>query len=115
MTRMTLITGAERRRQWSFDQRQEIVAAASAPGAVVAEVERRWDICTRLIYKWLREERRAACETGFTPVIVRGDPPAAAADRESAMITVEIGGARLRIGTNASAALVMAILKALRS
>lgn len=115
MARMTLITGAERRRQWSFDERQQIVAAASAPGAVVAEVGRRWDICTSLIYKWLREERRAACELGFTPVIVKGDPPAAAGDPESAMITVEIGGARVRIGAGAPAGLVMATLKALRS
>jgi transposase len=50
MARMTLITGTERRRQWSFDERQQIVAAASAPGAVVAEVGRRWDVSTSLIY-----------------------------------------------------------------
>ena len=40
MAQMTLVTGTERRRQWSFDERQEIVAAASAPGAVVSEVGR---------------------------------------------------------------------------
>jgi hypothetical protein len=56
-----------------------------------------------------------ACESDFTPVIVKGDPPAAAGDPESAMITVEIGGARVRIGADAPAALIVATLKALRS
>src|ERR1019366_6844571 len=51
MTQMTLITGAERRRRWSFDERERILAAASAPGAVVAEVGRRWDVCTKALSK----------------------------------------------------------------
>jgi transposase len=112
---MTLITGAERRRQWSFDERQQIVAAASAPEAVVAEVGRRWDVSTSLIYKWLREVRRAGRESGFRPVIVKGEPHAVACDPPDATITVDIGGARVRIGADAPAALVIATLKALRS
>ena len=75
MPKVTLITGAERRRRWSADEREQILAAVNAPGAVVAEVGRRWDVCTSLIYKWLREERQAARESGFTPVIVKSDAP----------------------------------------
>ena len=112
---MTLIKGAERRRQWSFDERQQILAAVNAPGAVVAEVGRRWDICTSLIYKWLREERHAARELGFTPVIVKSELHAVACEPPDATITVDLGGARVRIGADAPAALVMATLKALRS
>lgn len=115
MAQMTLITGAERRRRWSLEEREQILAAASAPGAVVAEVGRRWDVCTSLIYKWLREERRAACEGGFTPVMVQSDPPAAANDPRPSAITVELGDARVRIGASAPTALVVATLKALRS
>ncbi len=111
----TLITGVERRRRWSADEREQILAAVNAPGAVVAEVGRRWDICTSLIYKWLREERQAARESGFTPVIVKSEPHAVASDPPDAAITVDIGGARVRIGADAPAALVMATLKALRS
>ena len=52
MSRMTLITGDERRRRWSEEDRVRILAAIEEPGAVVAEVARREDICTSLVYKW---------------------------------------------------------------
>jgi transposase-like protein len=48
---MTLITGGERRRRWSSEERAQILAAIEEPGAVVAEVARRADICTSLVYK----------------------------------------------------------------
>src|ERR1019366_4544678 len=115
MTQMTLITCAERRRRWSFDERERILAAAGAPGAVVAEVGRRWDVCTSLIYKWRREERGVGGGGGVAPVIVEDKPPSAAREPEAATIMVEVGGARIRIGAGAPAALVVAILQALRS
>ena len=114
MAQMTLITGAERRRRWSSDEREQILAAANAPGAVVAEVGRRWDVCTSLIYKWRREERHAARAFGFAPVIVEDKPHLAVREPEAATITVEVGGARIAIGAGAPAALVAATLKALR-
>ena len=46
MGRMTLITGDERRRRWSEEDRTRILAAIEEPGAVVAEVARREDVCT---------------------------------------------------------------------
>jgi transposase len=57
MGRMTLMTGDERRRRWSDEERSRILAAIEEPGAVVAEVARRADICTSLAYKWRREAR----------------------------------------------------------
>jgi len=47
MARFEVISGPERRRRWSEDQKRALVAAAFAPGAVVAEVARR--IITSLI------------------------------------------------------------------
>jgi len=44
MGQVTLISGRERRRQWSDEDRARILAAISAPGAVVAEIARREDI-----------------------------------------------------------------------
>ncbi|MGO4872417.1 MAG: transposase [Roseiarcus sp.] len=98
MPKLISITGAERRRRWSADEREQILAAVNTPGAVVAEVGRRWDICTSLIYKWLREERHATRESGFTPVIVKSVPHTVACDPPDAAITVDIGDARVRIG-----------------
>ncbi len=68
MSQVHIITGSERRRRWSDEQKRAIVAAAFAPGAVVAEVARRADLCTSLIYRWRREF--ADAPAGFAEVIV---------------------------------------------
>ena len=38
MPQITLLTGPERRRRWSDDERQRILAAAFTPGAVVSTI-----------------------------------------------------------------------------
>ena len=113
MGRMTLITGVERRRRWSLEERAQVLAAIDEPGAVVAEVARRADVCTSLVYKWRREARSAASEPSFAPVIV--EPPSPASGPELGAILVEMKDARIRIGSNAPSALIAATLKALRS
>lgn len=114
---MTVITGAERRRYWSFEERAKILAATNEPGAVVADVARRADVCTSLIYKWRREARLAANASGFAPLIVEHPPqsPSAASGSELGAILVELKDARVRIGANAPSALIATTLKALRS
>ena len=117
MGRMTLITGGERRRRWSDEDRARILAAVKTPGAVVAEVARREDICTSLVYQW----RRDACAAGFAEVVVEPWPRPSVAptlatfDSEPSAILVEMNGARVRIGANTPSALITATLKALRT
>jgi transposase len=122
MGRMTLITGDERRRRWSEEDRTRILAAISEPGAVVAEVARREDICTSLVYKWRREARRttSAGASGFSPVIIETPPlpslPLPPANgSEPGVIEVELKGVRVRISADAPSAVIAATLKALRS
>ena len=117
MGRMTLITGVERRRRWSLEERAQILAAIDEPGAVLAEVARRADVCTSLVYKWRREARSAASEPSFAPVIVEHPAPMPAPARgpDPGVILVEMKEARIRIGANAPFALIAATLKALRS
>jgi transposase len=114
---MMLITGGERRRRWSSEERAQILAAIEEPGAVVAEVARRADICTSLVYKWRQEARSAAGACGFAQVVVKDPPPSSArsGEPEVGAILVEMKDARIRIGANASSALIAATLKALRS
>ena len=125
MGRMTLITGDERRRRWSDADRARILAEIEAPGAVVAEVARRSDICASLVYKWRREARRSAgaSASGFAPVLIEASPalsvsPASSRARrfagEPGVIVVEVNEARVRIGAGAPSALIAATLKALR-
>jgi transposase len=85
MGQVSVITGVQRRRIWSDEQRLELVSAAFSPGARVAEVARRADVCTS------------------------GPAPARAA------ITIVLpGGSTVSIDPDASPALVKATLRALR-
>ena len=51
MSHVTVMTGPERRRRWGDEERLQILEAAGAPGAMVADVSRRYDVFTSLIYK----------------------------------------------------------------
>ena len=122
MGRMTVISGAERRRRWSDEDRARILAAISEPDAVIADVARREDICTSLVFKWRREMRHAAgAQTGiFAPVVVEPAAPTAPSSSPStrcsdtAVIEVELKEARVRIHSGAPASAITAALKALR-
>ena len=114
MGSMVVLDGPERRRRWSADQKRAILAAADEPGAIISEVARRADICTSLIYRWRQLRREAA---GFVPAVLIDAPPSEApgAGADPTSIVVELaGGARVSIAASASAALVTAVLRALR-
>lgn len=110
-----MITGDERRRRWSEEDRSRILSEIEAPGAVVSEVARRADICTSLVYKWRREARKSTSlsASGFAPVVIEASPAAGAGNPD--VIVVEVNDARVRIAADAPSALVVATLKALRA
>ena len=64
MARVEVITGPERRRRWSEEQKRAIVAASLAPGAVVSESGAPRRSCSGQIYRW-RQELRAASRTAL--------------------------------------------------
>jgi len=111
MASVEVLVGPERRRRWSVEQRQAIVAAAFGSGAVVRDVARQADVTPSLIYRWRRGLRAAA--NGFAQVLVApaGDgvavPPAPPIEIEFA------GNARVRIPTSVSPALAAAVVAAL--
>jgi transposase len=118
---MTLITGGERRHRWSDEDRVRILAAIAEPGAVVADVARREDVCTSLVYKWRRSERRdqGAGARGFSPVVIETVPLASPTPRPSqtsasGVVEVDLKGVRVRITADAPSAVIAATLKALR-
>jgi transposase len=63
MGQVTVYSGPERRRCWNEKERMRILSEAFAPGASVAEVCRRNDISSALIYRW----RRKLLDTGAAP------------------------------------------------
>ena len=111
MAQVQVITGVERRRRWSDDQKRAVVAAAFAPGAVVSEIARHVDVSPGLIYRW-RQALRAET-AGFAEVMVA---PAAAVVGEVAPPAIDVAfadGGRVRIPASAPPELAAAVLKAL--
>jgi len=116
MARVEVITGRERRRRWSEEEKRAIVAESLAPGASVSEVARRADVCAGQIYRWRQEFRTVA--DGFAPVLIAppettGEAAAGVVGGEPA-IEVEFNGkVRVRIPASMPADLAAAVVKAL--
>ena len=70
MGRMEILTGVERRRDWSDDEKLSILQEAAEPGARIADVARRHDIKPQQIYTWRRKFAAAQAEpvVSFLPV-----------------------------------------------
>jgi len=122
---VTVFSGPERRRRWSDEERLQIVAEAFAPGARVADVCRRHDVSSGLIYTWRRKllDAGAAQEASavealpapvFAEAVLDEDAVAVSAAEHPAMIIDLPRGKRLSIYPAASPALVAAALKGLR-
>jgi len=129
-----VVTRGERRRAWSTDQKRLIVTEAMQPGAMPAEVARRWSIGTGLLYTWRRQ--LLAGELGEPPVpapvfaqvavplpaefvATPPDPPLARPDaaawtlgRMEIMLPV---GATVRVGADVDGAALRRVLTALAS
>jgi transposase len=111
MSRVEVMSGLERRRRWSEDQKRAIVAEAFGPGASVSEVARRSDIVAGQIYRWRRELGSAAA--GFTEIVV-SPAPAEKPTYVAPVIEIDFGrGIRVRIPVTTPVELASAIIKAL--
>ena len=116
MARVEVITGVERRRRWTEEQKRAIVAASFAPGAVVCEVARRAEVSPGQIYRWRQELRAAA--SGFAQVVIAssGSPDQATHEASCSESAIEVefaGKMRLRIPGSIPADLASAVVKAL--
>jgi len=116
-----VIAGPERRRRWAEEERLSILAEAFAPGACVADVARRGDVSTSLIYTWRRRFLGGARRTGGGrdgARVCRGGDDRRRRDASSTAvpaILVDVArGRRVSILASASPAQVTAVLKALR-
>ena len=125
MGQVTVFSGPERRRRWTDEERLQIVTEAFAPGARVADVCRRHDVSSGLIYTWRRRLLDAgAAHEGDAPEAlpapvfaeaVMDTSAVAASGAEHPAIIIDLPrGKRLNIYPAASPALVSAALKALR-
>ena len=122
MGQVTVYSRPERRRRWADAERLSILEEAFAPGACVADVARRRDVATSLIYTWRRKALEPSAgaapqdvpEPGFAEAVVVGDGASAGSGATPTMVIDLARGRRISIFAAASAAQVAAALKALR-
>ena len=114
MGQITVFSGPERRRRWSDGERVQILAEAFSPGTCVAEVARRHDVSTGLIYTWRSKMRQSLAEPDFAEaVVVAGD--GAVPSITPPEIVVELArGSPVSIFASAPPVRAAAALKALR-
>lgn len=114
MGQVTLLTGPERRRRWSDEERLQILEEAFSPGSCVTQVARQHDVSTALIYTWRRKLCRPATEPGFAEALVI-DGECGRSPEQRPTIVVELArGGRVNLFAGASPALATAVLKGLR-
>jgi transposase len=116
-----VITSVQRRRRWSRAEKERIVAAALAPGAVASEVAREAGIHSSQLFRW----RQQLCErmpmpAAFHPVAIAPEPEIAALQPPTPSSepagTVEIefaAGGRMRIIGAVDASTVSALIRVL--
>ena len=131
--RLEVITGDGRRRRWSDEEKATIVAESFAPGAVVAEVARRYEARAQQVHGWRRDaregrlvlpaEQRRQELVSFTPVVIAPEQLAAMPARRPARtsrpaapaIEIEAKGVVVRVRDGADVLLVEAMLRALKA
>ena len=67
---MEIITGVERRRRWSLEEKLRIVAETEQPGSGIAEIARRYEISRGLLWNWRSQVRRGALRLDPPPVFL---------------------------------------------
>ncbi|MGY2733900.1 IS66-like element accessory protein TnpA [Sphingomonas sp. UYP23] len=113
MVQVTILAGPERRRRWSDEQREQIVAEAFQSGARVCDVARRHDVARSQIYEWRQVMRRQA-DPAFVPAVLVDERPQQVCEPVVAAVFDLPDGGRLKIFASASPALAAAALKAMR-
>lgn len=112
-----VITSVERRRRWSREDKERLVAACLEPGAVLSEIARSAGVHVSQLFRWRKElcrieEPSRVAATTLVPVIVSEGAPAArpaASDapvsspprRKRSDVTIELGrGRRVRVDSD---------------
>jgi transposase len=126
--RVEILTGPVRRRRWSAEDKARIVAETLEPGAGVAEVARRWQLCPQQVFGWRREARHdgsVACakptgpaKVNFVPIISEApptEPPLRAAAAVAPVIEIKLAGAVVRVSGVDDGAQLTAVLRAVRA
>ena len=131
-----IITGRERRRRWSLQDKLRLVAEASEPGAMIRAVAARHGVSESLLFTWRRQARQgllvqAQDHPVFVPVQMIGTTSTAVAPLDErpysapspssrslnapGLIEIDLGnGRQVRVGRDVNLAALRRVLAALR-
>ena len=116
-----VLSGPERKRRWSTEEKLKILAQSVAPGSSPSLTCRLHRISSGQLYTWRRQFREGEL-TGFIPVAIAPeppslpppDPPQAAPEPASGTIEVELPtGVKLRVTGDVGEGSLRRILSAL--
>jgi transposase len=124
--RVEVISGVGRRRSYSDEEKQRLVAEAFQPGVTVVDYARQQGLCPSLLHRWRRQARqRSAAETASVPVptfvpitLTAGSeavtPASSPPDGRSGLIEIDLGGGRcLRVDRDVDADALRRVLQVL--
>ena len=81
LSRVEVITSVERRRRWSREEKERLVAASFEPGVSSSEVARAAGIHVSQLFRWRKDlcDRIAPPAPQFLPVVMEPEPPSSPA------------------------------------
>ncbi len=127
-----IITGRERRRRWSTEEKLRLVAETQEPDTRVRTVAARHGVSESLLFTWRRQVSEGVLvapeipvfmpvqmlETPRTAVLSRPEPPSAPAPTrrpQASLIEIDLGhGNQVRVGSDVNLAALRRVLAALR-
>ena len=125
-----ILTGRERRRRWSAEDKLRIVAETEEPGACVKQVAARHDVYPGLLFAWRRQVREGRLTRPQVPIFIpvktegpvspaissQSEPPTrAVAAAAVGRIEIELGdGSRVRVDDGVSLVTLRRVISALR-
>jgi transposase len=122
--RVEVITGVERRRDWSDEEKLSIIMESCRDGVVISDVARRHGLKPQQLFTWRNEFRRQQAARvqqngapAFAPVMIAHERPAAApiSGTVAALIEITIGGATVRVSGGVDAKALAAVLRAVKA
>jgi transposase len=126
LRRVEVITGVERRRRWSAEEKARVLEETTLPGAVISEVARHNGLTPQQLFTWRRQARRTATKlrvvdaAAFVPAIVEESiAPLPAPNTEMVVkpppvLELEIDGSSVWVWGDAEIELVTAVVRALK-
>lgn len=124
--RFEVFTGAGRRRDWSNEEKDQILAESYSGEMSVSAVARRHGLSPGQLFTWRRQVRKQAEPAEppmFVPAVIDRaveppPPPRKRIARQApliAAIELEVGGAIVRIASGTDSATIAAVIQALKA